>query len=76
MAGVDNLADERKKTQFDVESMKIVWADSREALDISDRMSKLVANDPVISLSVSKFIYLFCVFVDLVFVYLFLCSAH
>lgn len=45
--GVDYLADERKKAQFDVEEMKIVWAGSRHAFEVSDRMAKLVANDPV-----------------------------
>ncbi|KAL4584784.1 hypothetical protein LXL04_009394 [Taraxacum kok-saghyz] len=46
-AVVDYLCDERKKTQFDVEAMKIVWAGSRESLQVSDRMANLVANDPV-----------------------------
>ncbi|KAL8539837.1 hypothetical protein ACS0TY_001438 [Phlomoides rotata] len=46
MEGVDYLADERKKAEFDVESMKIVWAGSRHAFEVSDRISKLVANDP------------------------------
>lgn len=47
MEGVDYLSDERKKAQFDVEAMKVAWAGSREALQVSDRMAKLVANDPV-----------------------------
>ncbi|XP_076954901.1 peroxisomal acyl-coenzyme A oxidase 1-like [Bidens hawaiensis] len=46
MEGVDYLSDERKKAQFDVEAMKVAWAGSREALQVSDRMAKLVANDP------------------------------
>ncbi|KAI5655741.1 hypothetical protein M9H77_32928 [Catharanthus roseus] len=46
MAGVDYLADERNKAQFDVDAMKIVWAGSRHAFEVSDRISKLVANDP------------------------------
>ncbi|MCD7462391.1 acyl-coenzyme A oxidase [Datura stramonium] len=46
MEGVDYLADERKKAQFDVDEMKIVWAGSRHAFEVSDRISKLVANDP------------------------------
>ncbi|CAK9173271.1 unnamed protein product [Ilex paraguariensis] len=46
MEGVDYLADERKKAKFDVEAMKIVWAGSRHAFDVADRISKLVANDP------------------------------
>lgn len=45
--GVDYLSDERKKAQFDVEEMKIVWAGSRHAFEVSDRMAKLVAKDPV-----------------------------
>ncbi|XP_027180393.1 peroxisomal acyl-coenzyme A oxidase 1 [Coffea eugenioides] len=46
MEGADYLAAERKKTEFDVEEMKIVWAGSRHAFEVSDRISKLVANDP------------------------------
>ncbi|XP_059639901.1 peroxisomal acyl-coenzyme A oxidase 1-like [Cornus florida] len=46
MEGMDHLADERKRTQFDVQSMKIVWAGSRQAFEVSDRISKLVASDP------------------------------
>ncbi|CAI9771569.1 unnamed protein product [Fraxinus pennsylvanica] len=46
MEGVDYLADERKKAQFDVDAMKIVWAGSRHAFEVSDRISKLVAGDP------------------------------
>ncbi|KAF5729829.1 putative acyl-CoA oxidase [Tripterygium wilfordii] len=44
--GVDHLAHERNKAQFDVEEMKIVWAGSRHAFDVSDRMACLVASDP------------------------------
>ncbi|KAL1316042.1 peroxisomal acyl-coenzyme A oxidase 1 [Arachis duranensis] len=47
MEGVDHLADERNKADFDVEQMKIVWAGSRHAFDLSDRISRLVATDPV-----------------------------
>ncbi|KAL3818001.1 hypothetical protein ACJIZ3_003906 [Penstemon smallii] len=43
---MDYLADERKKAEFDVDEMKIVWAGSRHAFEVSDRISKLVANDP------------------------------
>ncbi|GKC21065.1 peroxisomal acyl-coenzyme A oxidase 1-like protein, partial [Tanacetum coccineum] len=46
MDGVDYLKDERKKAQFDVDVMKVVWAGSRESFLVSDRMAKLVANDP------------------------------
>ncbi|KAJ8555104.1 hypothetical protein K7X08_003322 [Anisodus acutangulus] len=46
MEGVDYLADERNKAEFDVDEMKIVWAGSRHSFDVSDRISKLVANDP------------------------------
>lgn len=50
MEGVDHLADERRNAQFDVNEMKIVWAGSRHAFEVSDRMSRLVANDPVSTL--------------------------
>ncbi|KAL7160485.1 hypothetical protein ABFS83_01G098300 [Erythranthe nasuta] len=43
---MDYLADERKKAVFDVDSMKIVWAGSPQAFEVSDRISKLVAADP------------------------------
>lgn len=56
MEGVDYLAHERNKAQFDVDEMKIVWAGSRHAFDVSDRMARLVASDPVISLSLCQFI--------------------
>ncbi|CAL5197964.1 unnamed protein product [Lathyrus oleraceus] len=46
MEGVDHLAFERNKAQFDVDAMKIVWAGSSHALEVSDRMSRLVASDP------------------------------
>jgi len=55
MEGVDHLAFERNKTQFDVEEMKIVWAGSRHALEVSDKMARLVASDPV----KSSFVLLF-----------------
>lgn len=47
MEGVDNLASERNKAEFDVEEMKIMWAGSPHAFQLSDRMSRLVASDPV-----------------------------
>ncbi|CAL0311648.1 unnamed protein product [Lupinus luteus] len=47
MQGVDHLADERNKADFDVGVMKIVWAGSRHAYELSHRFSHLVANDPV-----------------------------
>ncbi|XP_059440970.1 peroxisomal acyl-coenzyme A oxidase 1-like [Corylus avellana] len=46
MEGVDHLASERSRAQFDVEEMKVVWAGSRHALEVSDRISRLVASDP------------------------------
>ncbi|KAL7167202.1 hypothetical protein ACSBR2_037807 [Camellia fascicularis] len=46
MEAIDHLADERNKAQFDVGAMKIVWAGSRHAFEVSDRISKLVAADP------------------------------
>ncbi|XP_010538409.1 PREDICTED: peroxisomal acyl-coenzyme A oxidase 1-like [Tarenaya hassleriana] len=45
MEGDDHLADERNKAEFDVDDMKIVWAGSRHAFEISDRISSLVASD-------------------------------
>jgi hypothetical protein len=47
MEGVDILPHERSKKQFDVDAMKIVWAGSRQAFEVSDRMASLVASDPV-----------------------------
>lgn len=49
--GADHLADERRKARFDVDEMKIVWAGSRHAFEVSDRVARLVASDPVITLS-------------------------
>lgn len=49
--GVDFLADERKKSQFDVDALKIVWAGGEDEFEVSDRMARLVASDPVISLT-------------------------
>lgn len=46
MEGADHLAHERKKAQFNVDSMKIVWAGSPRTFEITDRISKLVAADP------------------------------
>ncbi|KAF7810081.1 peroxisomal acyl-coenzyme A oxidase 1-like [Senna tora] len=46
MEGVDHLAPERNKAQFDVDEMKIVWAGSRDVFEVSDRMARLVASDP------------------------------
>ncbi|KAK6947544.1 Acyl-CoA oxidase, C-terminal [Dillenia turbinata] len=47
MEELDYLAGERKRAEFDVDAMKIVWAGSRHAFEVSDRMSRLVASDPV-----------------------------
>ncbi|XP_057976482.1 peroxisomal acyl-coenzyme A oxidase 1-like isoform X2 [Malania oleifera] len=47
MGEVDYLADERKTAQFDVDAMKVVWAGSRPAFNVSHRISRLVASDPV-----------------------------
>ncbi|KAK1304782.1 Peroxisomal acyl-coenzyme A oxidase 1 [Acorus calamus] len=44
---VDHLAEERRKAQFDVSAMKVAWAGSRRELEISDRMARIVASDPV-----------------------------
>ncbi|KAK3002039.1 hypothetical protein RJ639_020988 [Escallonia herrerae] len=43
---MDQLSEERRKAQFDVDDMKIVWAGSRHNFEVSDRMAKLVASDP------------------------------
>ncbi|RZR83428.1 hypothetical protein BHM03_00010029 [Ensete ventricosum] len=48
-AAVDHLAHERSRAQFDVEAMKIAWAGSKHAVDVADRMARLVASDPVCS---------------------------
>jgi len=47
MAEADELAHERKKAQFDVGAMKVVWAGSQHALQVSNRIANLVASDPV-----------------------------
>ncbi|XP_021757818.1 peroxisomal acyl-coenzyme A oxidase 1-like [Chenopodium quinoa] len=44
--GVDYLADERKKAQFDLNAMKILWAGNQHQFQIADRMARLVASDP------------------------------
>lgn len=46
MDGSDHLAHERSKAQFDVEKMKIVWAGSLYAFQVSNRIARLVAGDP------------------------------
>jgi hypothetical protein len=46
---VDHLAAERAAAQFDVEEMKVAWAGSRHAVEVADRMARLVASDPVSS---------------------------
>ncbi|XXG75813.1 hypothetical protein AAC387_Pa08g0307 [Persea americana] len=43
----DHLVHERNKSQFDVEAMKIVWAGSRHAFEVADRMARLVGSDPI-----------------------------
>lgn len=47
MASVDFLAGERRKAEFDVDAMKIAWAGSLSEFQLHDRISKLVASDPV-----------------------------
>ncbi|KAL6861361.1 hypothetical protein ACP4OV_017061 [Aristida adscensionis] len=46
-AEVDHLAPERASARFDVEEMKVAWAGSRHAVEVADRMARLVASDPV-----------------------------
>uniref|UniRef100_A0A453Q9U7 Uncharacterized protein n=1 Tax=Aegilops tauschii subsp. strangulata TaxID=200361 RepID=A0A453Q9U7_AEGTS len=43
----DHLAGERATAQFDVDGMKVAWAGSRHAVEVADRMARLVASDPV-----------------------------
>ncbi|KAM2624549.1 hypothetical protein TB1_031513 [Malus domestica] len=47
MEGVDHLAQERSKAQFDVDQMKVIWAGSCHTLEVFDRIARLVASDPV-----------------------------
>ncbi|XP_039050935.1 peroxisomal acyl-coenzyme A oxidase 1-like isoform X1 [Hibiscus syriacus] len=47
MEPLDYLAEERSKASFDVEEMKIIWAGSRHAYDMSNRMARLVASDSI-----------------------------
>eukprot|EP00249_Psilotum_nudum_P013455 c24341_g1_i1 orf=229-789(+) len=44
---LDYLADERCKAEFDVNSMKLVWAGGEQNLELTERIGRLVANDPV-----------------------------
>lgn len=62
MEGVDYLAEERNKAGFDVNCMKIVWYGSQRDFDISDRMAKLVASDPVCLFFISflEFLSFYC----------------
>jgi hypothetical protein len=46
---VDHLAGERATALFDVDAMKVAWAGSRHAVEVNDRMARLVASDPVSS---------------------------
>ncbi|KAH0972023.1 hypothetical protein GBA52_024179 [Prunus armeniaca] len=46
MDGSDHLAHERSKALFDVEKMKIVWAGSLYAFQVSNQIARLVAGDP------------------------------
>ncbi|KAL4348018.1 hypothetical protein GQ457_17G020750 [Hibiscus cannabinus] len=47
MEALDYHAEERRKAEFNLDEMKIVWAGSRRTHEISDRMARLVASDPV-----------------------------
>ncbi|KAI5020101.1 hypothetical protein ZWY2020_044989 [Hordeum vulgare] len=42
-----HLAGERATAHFDVDAMKVAWAGSRHAVEVADRMARLVASDPV-----------------------------
>lgn len=45
----NHLAEERATAQFDVDGMKVAWAGSCHAVEVADRMARLVASDPVSS---------------------------
>ncbi|KAE8708648.1 Peroxisomal acyl-coenzyme A oxidase 1 [Hibiscus syriacus] len=47
MEALDYHVEERLQAEFNLEEMKIVWAGSRRTYEISDRMARLVAIDPV-----------------------------
>ncbi|KAI5013635.1 hypothetical protein ZWY2020_037148 [Hordeum vulgare] len=42
-----HLAGERSTAHFDIHAMKVAWAGSRHAVEVADRMARLVASDPV-----------------------------
>ncbi|XP_044967318.1 peroxisomal acyl-coenzyme A oxidase 1-like [Hordeum vulgare subsp. vulgare] len=42
-----HLARERATAHFDVDAMKVAWAGSRHAVEVADRMARLVASDPI-----------------------------
>ncbi|KAI5000476.1 hypothetical protein ZWY2020_005065 [Hordeum vulgare] len=41
-----HLAGERATAHFDVDVMKVAWAGSRHAVEVADRMARLVGSDP------------------------------
>ncbi|KAM1037334.1 hypothetical protein ACFX15_031504 [Malus domestica] len=47
MEGVDHLAQEESKAQFDVDQMKVIWVGSYHTLEVSDRIAHLIVSDPV-----------------------------
>ncbi|XP_074268985.1 peroxisomal acyl-coenzyme A oxidase 1 isoform X1 [Silene latifolia] len=44
--GVDYLQDERKRANFDVDAMKVIWAGGKHLHEVGDRVARLVASDP------------------------------
>eukprot|EP00252_Welwitschia_mirabilis_P014717 TRINITY_DN3252_c0_g1_i1.p1 TRINITY_DN3252_c0_g1~~TRINITY_DN3252_c0_g1_i1.p1 ORF type:complete len:660 (+),score=129.61 TRINITY_DN3252_c0_g1_i1:80-2059(+) len=46
---MEDLKRERAQATFNVESMKIVWAGSQEALQMHNKLSAIVSSDPVFS---------------------------
>ncbi|KAK1261533.1 Peroxisomal acyl-coenzyme A oxidase 1 [Acorus gramineus] len=50
----DHLADERRKAEFDVSAMKVVWAGSRRKLEITDRMAGIIASDTVFRKDINR----------------------
>lgn len=47
---MESLVEERKKAEFDVEALKMVWAGGAEPQKVADKMKQLVASDPVLFL--------------------------
>ncbi|KAE8783856.1 Peroxisomal acyl-coenzyme A oxidase 1 [Hordeum vulgare] len=42
-----HLAGERATAHFDVDAMNVAWAGSRHAVEVADRIARIIASDPV-----------------------------